>query len=102
MPWCSLGENIVRKCGLKHKFVPTWVAALVGLVPCVSPDVLLQVRQLGELPLTDLTPVRLDAQVNPHVLGKVAAVGEGLTTLAAFVGLGFPHVYLSVQLQVGF
>ena len=30
----------------------------------MSPDVLLQVGQLGELPLTDLAAVRLDAQVN--------------------------------------
>ena len=35
-----------------------WVAALVGLVPGVGADVLLQVAQLGELALTDLAPVR--------------------------------------------
>ena len=49
---------------------------LVGLVSCVSSDVLLEVGELGELPLTDLTPVRLDAQVDSHVLGEVGAVGE--------------------------
>ena len=52
------------------------MAALVGLVPGVGSDVLLQVGQLGELALADLAPVRLDAQVDPHVLGEVAAVGE--------------------------
>ena len=54
----------------------TSMAALVGLVPGVGSDVLLQVGQLGELALADLAPVRLDAQVDPHVLGEVAAVGE--------------------------
>ena len=54
----------------------TCVTTLVGLVPRVSSDVLLEVGQLGELPLTDLAPVRLDAEVDPHVLGEVGAVGE--------------------------
>ena len=54
----------------------TWNPALVRLVPCVRPDVLLKVGELGELALADLAPVRLDAQVDPHVLGEVAAVGE--------------------------
>jgi len=40
--------------------------------------------------------------VDPHVLGEVGAVGEGLAALAALVRLGFPHVHLRVQLQVGF
>ncbi len=39
----------------------TWMAALVGLVPSVGPDVLLQVGQLGELPLADLAAVGLNA-----------------------------------------
>ena len=63
---------------------------------------LLQVGQLGELPLTDLAAVRLDAQVDPHVLGQVGAVREGFAALAVLVGLGFSHVDLGVQLQVGF
>ena len=54
----------------------TWNPALVRLVPCVRPDVLLKVGELGELALADLAPVRLDAQVDPHVLGEVAAVGK--------------------------
>ena len=34
----------------------SWVSALVRLVACVGPDVLLEMRQLGELSLTNLTP----------------------------------------------
>ena len=59
---------------------------------------LLEVGELGELPLTDLTPVRLDTEVDAGVLGEVGAVGEGLTTGGALVGYGFPHVDLSVEL----
>ena len=58
--------------------------------------------QLGELPLADLTPVGLDAEVDAGVLGEVGAVGEGLTTGGALVGFGLPHVDLSVELQVCF
>ena len=78
------------------------MTTLVGLVPGVSPDVLLQVGQLGELPLTDLAAVRLDAEVDPSVLRQVGAVREGLSTRGALVGLGFPQVDLCMQLQVGF
>ena len=63
---------------------------------------LLQVGQLGELSLTDLAAVRLDAQVDPSVLRQVGAVREGLVAGGALVGLGFSHVDLGVQLQVGF
>ncbi len=49
----------------------TWMATLVGLVPGVSSDVLLQVGELGELPLADLAAVGLDAQMNPHMLGQI-------------------------------
>ena len=65
-------------------------------------DVLLEVGQLGELSLADLTPVRLDTQVDPGVLREVGAVGEGLAAGGTLVGLWFPHVDLSVELQVGF
>ena len=78
----------------------TWYPALVGLVPGVGTDVLLQVGQLGELALADLAPVRLDAQVDAGVLGEVAAVGEGFATRCAFIRFGLPHVDLSVKLQV--
>ena len=44
-----------------------WMATLVGLVPGVSPDVLLQVGPLCELPLPDLAAIRLGAKVNSHV-----------------------------------
>ena len=39
--------------------------AFVGLVSSVCSDVLLQVGELGKLPLTDLAAVGLDAQVDP-------------------------------------
>ena len=80
----------------------TWNPALVRLVPGVSPDVLLQVGELGELALADLATVRLDPQVDSHVLRKIGAVGEGLAALTALVRLGLAHVHLGVQLQVGF
>ena len=54
----------------KERFA-TWDPALVGLVPGVGPDVLLQVGELGELPLADLAAVGLDAQVDPHVLRQI-------------------------------
>jgi hypothetical protein len=38
-------------------------SALVRFVSCVGSDVLLKVGELGELALTDLAPVGLDAQV---------------------------------------
>ena len=80
----------------------TWYSALVWLVSSVGSDVLLEVGQLGELALTDLTPVGLDAQVDPGVLGEVGAVGEGLAAGGALVRFRFPHVDLGVELQVGF
>jgi hypothetical protein len=86
---------------LKRRFA-TWDPALVGLVPGVSPDVLLQVRELGELPLADLAAVGLDAQVDSGVLGQVGTVCECFVTAGALVGLRLPHVDLGVQLQVGF
>ena len=42
----------------------------------MCPDVLLKVGELGELALADLATVRLDPEVDPHVLRKVGAVGE--------------------------
>ena len=49
-------------------FQLTWHPALVRLVPCVRPDVLLKVGELGELSLADLATVRLDPEVDPRVL----------------------------------
>ena len=76
------------------------MATLVRLVPSVGPDVLLQVGELGELALADLAAVRLDPQVDSHVLRKIRAVGEGLATVAAFVWFGFSHMDLGVELKV--
>ena len=78
----------------------TWYSALVGLVSCVSSDVLLEVGELGELPLTDLTPVGLDTQVDAGVLGEVGAVGKSLAARCTLIRLWFAHVNLSMELQV--
>ena len=74
------------------------MATLVRLVPGVGPDVLLQVGELGELALADLTTVRLDPQGDSHVLRKIGAVGEGLVARRALVRLRLAHVDLRVQL----
>ena len=80
----------------------TWYPALVWFVSCVSSDVLLEMRELSELSLTNLTSVGFDAKVDSHVLGEVGAVGEGLAAVTALVWFRLPHVNLSVKLQVGF
>ena len=46
----------------------------------MSPDVLLEMGELGELALANLTSVGLDAEVDPGVLREVGAVGERLVT----------------------
>ena len=66
----------------------------------MSPDVLLQVGELGELALADLTTVRLDPQVDSRVLRQVGAVGERLVARRALVRLRLAHVDLGVQLQI--
>jgi len=58
------------------------------------------VAQLGELPLTDLAAVRLNAQVDPRVLRQVRGVRERLRALRALVRLRLAHVDLRVELQV--
>ena len=55
---------------------------------------------MGELPLANLAAVRLDAQVDPGVLGQVRGVRERLRALGAFVRLRLAHVDLRVELQV--
>lgn len=56
--------------------------------------------QLGELPLANLTTVRLNAQVDPRMLRQVRGVGERLGALRAFIRLRFAHVNLRVELQI--
>jgi hypothetical protein len=53
---------------LAEGFGAAGMPTFVGLVTCVSPDVLLQVRQLGELALTNLTLVGFNTQVYSGVL----------------------------------
>ena len=79
----------------------TRMAAFVGLVPCVGADVLLQVRQLGELSLADFAAVGLNAQVDAGVLREVGRIGEALGALRALVRFRLAHVNLGVELQVG-
>ena len=96
----QLGEGVGLEVGQLGEGVgAVWMATLVGLVPGVSPDVLLQVGPLVELPLTELAAVRLGAEVNPHVFRQVGAVREGFAAQAALVGLGFSHVDLGVRLR---
>lgn len=78
------------------------LGAAVGLITCVGADVLLEVRQLGELALADLAAVGLDAQVDARVLRQVRGVGERLRALRAAVRLGLPQVDLGVELEVCF
>lgn len=56
--------------------------------------------QLGELPLANLAAVRLDAQVDPGVLGQVRGVRKRLRALGTFVRLRLAHVDLRMELQV--
>ena len=64
----QLGEGVGLEVGQLGEGVgAVWMATLVGLVPGVSPDVLLQVGPLCELPLPDLAAIRLGAEVNLHV-----------------------------------
>lgn len=53
---------------LREGFGTSDLGAAIGLVSGMCSDVLLEVRQLGELPLADLAAVRLDAQVDARVL----------------------------------
>ena len=100
--------NILLQGGRLHstfsncETVVTWYPALVRLVASVSPDVLLEMWELGELALTYFTSVGLDAEMDPGVLREVGAVGEGLAAVTALVWFRLPHVNLSVKLQVGF
>ena len=100
MHYVFIGKCLVSSMAI---FVwSTWYSALVGLVSRVSPDVLLEMWELGELALTYFTSVGLDAKVDPHVLGEVGAVGEWFTAVAALVRFRLSHVDLGVELQVGF
>ena len=94
-PRVALQITELRKCLLAAR-----MPAFVGFVPGMRPDVLLEMRQLSELSLADLAAVGFDAKMNSRVLRQIGGVGEGLRALSAFVGLGFSHVGLRVQLKV--
>ena len=63
---------------------------------------LLEMRELSELSLTNLTSVGFDAKVNPRVLGEVGAVCKSFTTSCTFIWFGFSQMNLCVELKVCF
>lgn len=67
-------------------------ATSVRLVAIVRAHVLLQVAELGEATLAQITAIVLDAQVDARVLRQVRGVGERLAALAALVRLRLTHV----------
>lgn len=94
---CLMAARVRLEVGeLRKGLVAVGVAALVGLVAGVSPDVLLEVRKLGELAMADLATVRLDAEMDAGVLRQVRRVGKCLGALGALVWFGITHVNLSV------
>lgn len=81
---------------LTEGFGAPWMSAFVRLIPGVCPNMLLQMRQLRELALTNFTLVRFDSQMYPGVLREVTRIGKGLITLGTLVRLSLPHVDLCV------
>jgi len=79
-PGVRLQVAKLRKC-LGASRVP----ALVRLVTGMRAYVLLQVAELCEPPLADVTSVRFDAQMDARVLTQVRTVGECFVALMAFV-----------------
>jgi hypothetical protein len=77
------------------------MSTFVRFVAGVGANVLLQVRQLRKLALTDLTTIWFDAQMDAGVLRQVAGVGECLGALGTFVGFRLTHMNLRVQLEIG-
>lgn len=61
---------------------------LVRLLASVCANVLLQVAQLGEFALTDLTLVGFESRVDACMLREIGRVGKALGACRAFVRLG--------------
>lgn len=100
---CLVAAAVALEVGkLGEGFGTSDLGAAIGLISGVCSDVLLEMGQLGELPLTDLAAVGLDAQVDTGVLCQVRGVGEGFRALRAAVGLRLTEVNLGVELQVCF
>lgn len=59
----------IRRNGKTPSTNSHYYYSLVRLVARVGTNVLLQVTELGELPLADFATVRFDAQMDPGVLG---------------------------------
>lgn len=66
---------------LREGLLAPGMAALVRFVAGVRPDVLLEMREMRKLPLTNLTAVGFDAQVDAGVLGQVTGIGKRLGAL---------------------
>jgi hypothetical protein len=56
----------VRK--LRESLRTAWMPTFIRFVACVRADMLLEMRELRELPLANFTTIWLDAQVNSGVL----------------------------------
>ena len=72
------------------------MTTFVWFVSSMCSDVLLEMRQLSKLSLTDFTSVWLNAKMNTCVLRQVGAVREGFVARGTPVGFWFSHVYLCV------
>lgn len=68
--------------------VLTRMHTLVRLLASVCANVLLQVAQLGEFALTDLTLVGFESRVDACMLREIGRVGKALGACRAFVRLG--------------
>lgn len=80
----------IRK--LRKGFLAARMSAFVGFVAGMRADVLLQVRELGELAMADFATVRFYAEMDASVLRQVAGVGKGLGALRALVWFGFAEL----------
>ena len=65
-------------------------------------DVLLKMRELGELALANLASVGLDTKMDPRVLREVGTVGKCLATCCTLIRFGLSQMNLSVELKVRF
>ena len=63
---------------------------------------LLKMRKLSKLSLTDLTSVWFDTKMDSCVLGEVGAVGKSLSTSCTLVWFWFSQMDLGVKLKVCF
>lgn len=65
-----------------------WMCTFVWPITGVDSGMLLQMGELAEGFLTEVTTIGLGPRVDTDVLGQVGAVGKGLGAVRALVGLG--------------